>query len=232
MSAVAPGFIPELLTGVGRYFPNTMLAVTLIGGLALGNLPWVLLGTGAVALSLVFVAAQGILGSFGFLTNWFPRTTDAAILQACSVVPLAANSTLYYLPSLWATLTTFFLASIWSNASAVYTTPATKLPAEALPVQHRKSVGVVSMVAVAILFVLLMAHRMRTGCEYTWNALGFPIPIGVLLGIAVGAGWAQLWRTVVGASNSSLYTDLHGVMAGLQPGSLRTNPLACAPRAA
>jgi len=231
-ASVAAGLLPELITGIGRYFPNTMFAISLIGGLALGNLPWVLMGVGALILSLFFLAVQGFIGSWTFFTNWYPRSADAAILQACSIVPLASSSTLYFLPSLWVTLTTYFAVMILQNASAVYTAPASKMPTEALPVQHRKSVGMVSMLAVLLLFVLLLAFRLRTGCEYTWNGLGFPIPTGTLIGIAVGVGSAYTWRAAIGATNSSVFTDIHGVMAGLQPGTLRTNPLACAPQRA
>jgi hypothetical protein len=61
--------------------------------------------------------------------------------------------------------------------------------------------------------------------------LGIPIPIGAILGVALGAGAAGLYYAYR-LGGAPLNTDVHGVMAGLQPGSLRDHPLACAPRKA
>lgn len=222
--------IKELLLGLVRLFPNTMTGITLLGGLALGQLSWVLMSIGALIIALIITAIHLFGGS---ITTYFPRTIDAAILNACSVIPTTApGATYWYLPSLWITLTVYYLTYILFNAVSVYTAPSTKLPAEAMPVQHRKSIGVVSIIAIVLLLVSLLFHRAMTGCEYTLYLGPVALPVGILLSTAIGVGWAYAWYTSTRAMGASLFYDVHGVMMGLQPGGLRTSPLACAPQPA
>jgi hypothetical protein len=225
----ATTMIIELVSGLARNFPITMTGISLVGGLAVGHIAWLFMGLTAFVVIFICLAIQMIAGKTSEL---FPRSGDAAILQACSVVPIATNSIYYPIPSLWIALTTYFLAYILFNAIAVYNAPAKKLPQEALPVQHRKSVGVVSIATTIILFLALLIFRLRTGCEHMTPILGIPIPIGAILGVALGAGTAAGLYYAYRLGNAPLYTDVHGVMAGLQPGSLRDHPLACAPRKA
>jgi hypothetical protein len=219
--------IIEFLTGMARNFPNTMTAVSLIGGLAVGQLPWVIMGAGGIVVALLVLCAQAVTGSLFAST----KTPDIAILQACSLIPITPpGSTYYFVPSLWFAMTAYYVTYILLNASEVYSEPATKLPQEALPVQHRKSIGVVSMVAVLLLFVSLAIFRFRTGCEYSWHLGPISLPIGSILGIILGATLAYVLRFGTSSKRDPSVGDVHGVMIGLQPGSLRTHPLACAPR--
>jgi len=227
----AATMIIELITGLARNFPITMFGTTLVGGLALGHMAWLFMGLGALSTVLLCIFIQFIFGEkLGTgIGAYFPRTADAAVIQACSLVPIATSSTYFYIPSLWLALTTYFLFYIFLNAQTVYSTPPTKLPQEALPVQHRKSVGVVSMATTVLLFIALLSFRLRTGCEYFTPFLGIlNIPFGALLGIAFGGILAYMTHMSTSAFRGTLYTDVHGVMAGLQPGSLRDHPLACA----
>jgi hypothetical protein len=230
----AATMIIELITGLARNFPITLFGTTLVGGLALGHMAWLFMGLGALSTVLLCIFIQFIAGEkLGTgIGSYFPKTADAAVIQACSLVPIATGSTYFYIPSLWMALTTYFLFYIFLNAQTVYTTPPTKLPQEALPVQHRKSVGVVSMVTTVLLFVALLSFRLRTGCELTSSFLGLNIPFGALLGIVLGGILAYTTHLSASAGRGTLYTDVHGVMAGLQPGSLRDHPLACAPKKA
>lgn len=217
--------IIEFVTGMARNFPTTMTAASLIGGLAVGQLPWVIMGAGGVIVALLILCAQAIVGA-GIPST---KTPDIAVLQACSLIPIGPTSGVYsYVPSLWFALTAYYVAYIIMNAQEVYSSPATKLPQEALPVQHRKSIGMVSMIAIALLFVSLAVFRFRTGCEQ----LGpLNIPFGAILGIVLGAFLAWTLRQGASSKRDPSVGDVHGVMIGLQPGSLRTHPLACAPRA-
>lgn len=217
----------ELLLGLARTFPNTMTAMSLIGGVALGRTPWVIMGAGAISLALLIIVLQLITGSIATST----RTMDAAVIQACSMLPIATNSTYHYVPSLWTAITVYFVVYILMNAVAVYTAPSTKLPEEAMPVQHRKSIGVVSIFAIILLAVTLLIVRLQTGCEYVWRLGPMAIPVGFLLAIGLGIGWAVVMRTAASASGDPNVSDVHGVMIGLQPGTLRTHPLACKPAA-
>jgi ABC-type transporter Mla maintaining outer membrane lipid asymmetry permease subunit MlaE len=71
-----------------------------------------------------------------------------------------------------------------------------------------------------------------TGCEYTLHMGPITLPIGILLSTVIGVVWAYAWYTSTRAMGASLFYDVHGVMMGLQPGGLRTSPLACAPQPA
>lgn len=226
MSAVT---VIELLTGVAKNFPVIMTSVSIVGGMTLGQMPWLIMGAGGIAVASLIVVVQVLTGQ-GFPAT---KTSEIAILQACSLIPPGpAPSSYFYVPSLWFALTAYYITYILMNAVEVYTQPATKLPQEALPVQHRKSIGVVSMAAVALLFVSLAIFRLRTGCEYSWHLGPISIPMGALLGIILGAFFAWVLRQGASSKRDPSVGDVHGVMIGLQPGSLRSHPLACAPRAA
>lgn len=224
-------FLIELITGLARNFPITMTGVTLIGGLALGNLAWLFMGLASITVVLLCMVIQLPLGT-SFAD--FPRSSDAAILRACSLLPSATSpSSVYFpIPSMWIALSTFFLTYIFFNALRVYNTPSTKLPREALPVQHRKSIGVVSLITTLMVFFGLILFRINTGCEHMTMILGIPIPFGLLGGILIGGLLGGGLYTVFQSNSSSLNTDVHGVLSGLQSGTLRDHPLACAPRSA
>lgn len=206
--------IIEILAGVLRYFPNTMIITTLFGGLLLARLNWIMVGVGALVLSVLVLTVQYI-----FMRSLnLGAIPGAAVLEACSLLPVTAGVEFSSLPSIWLALTTYFATYILTNAINIYTTPAKRAPAS-IPVQQRKGLGLISAMATALLFVLLVVPRAFTGCE-TW--------IGGGLGIAVGAvaGWA--WWNLLYLCFQPAWPDIHGVMLGTTPGSLRVGPLACA----
>ena len=220
--------IIEFVTGIARNFPTTMTAASLIGGLALGQLPWVIMGAGGIVVGLLILCLQAFIGA-GDGAYWTTKTPDIAVLQACSLIPIGPTPGVYsYVPSLWFALTAYYVTYIFMNAQEVYSAPATKLPQEALPVQHRKSIGMVSMIAVMLLFVSLAVFRLRTGCERSGI---LSLLAGPLFGVVLGAIAAWGLRQGASSKRDPSVGDIHGVMIGLQPGSLRTHPLACAPRA-
>ena len=117
-------------------------------------------------------------------------------------------------------MTSFYISYITSNAVAIYTAKPTKQPNTAIAVQQRKGLGVISIVAVVMVGLLLLVTRALSPCESWWGII-----FGVLIGGGVGHGW---WRMLNG-TGQDIFQDIHGVMIGLQPGDLRTGPLACTP---
>ena len=132
------------------------------------------------------------------------------------------------IPSLWVTLTTFVGAYIVINAANIYTTNPSAKPKDSTPVQQRKGMGLISMLAAVLLLVVLLLGRYFTGCEFqlsgpAGSAVGF---FSFLLSIGIGAGMAFGWWHMLAASGTS-NSDIHGVMAGLTPGGLSAGAMAC-----
>lgn len=208
--------ILDLLGGILRYFPNTMIATLLVGGIALGKMSWILIAIGGMLAAIAALTLQYAL----FQSFHLGTLPGAAVLEMCSILPAASGAYLT-LPSLWMTLTSFFATYILTNAAVVYTTVPAQATSTALPVMQRKGVGLISMLAASLLALFLVVPRFRTGCETV---------AGSLTGLGLGAvlGWA--WWNVLNASGPDVYPDIHGVMIGLKPGALRTGPLACRPK--
>ena len=206
----------DLLSGILRYFPNTMIATLLVGGIALGKMSWILIAVGGILAAIAALTLQYAL----FQSFHLGTLPGAAVLEMCSILPAASGAYLT-LPSLWMTLTAFFTTYILTNASVVYSTTPAQATSTALPVLQRKGVGLISMLAMTILFLFLAVPRFRTGCETV---------AGSLSGIGLGAvlGWA--WWNVLNASGPDVYPDIHGVMIGLKPGALHKSPMACRPK--
>lgn len=205
----------DLLSGILRYFPNTMIATLLVGGAMLGKVSWILVAIGGILTAIAALTVQYAVHK-SFSLGEMP---GASVLEMCSILPAASGSYLTF-PSLWITLTTFFVTYIAVNAASVYSTMPSRVSRDSLAVQQRKGVGLISMLAVSILFLFMVLPRWRGGCETT---------AGSLAGIALGfvGGWA--WWTLLNASGPDVYPDIHGVMIGLKPGALHTEPRICKP---
>jgi hypothetical protein len=122
---------------------------------------------------------------------------------------------------MWVALTTFLATYITTNAAYVTSAaPAGKASTAAISVQQRKGVGVISIRAITVLFLFMMFFRFNSRCE---NVLS------MIAGAAVGIGMGYSWWGILYACNKNTYPDIHGVMSGLAPGSLRTSPMACTP---
>jgi hypothetical protein len=205
--------IVELLSGVLRHFPNTMLATLFVGGIALSRLTWLL-----VALGGLFVAILTLVVQYIFLkTMNLGPMPGAAVLDACSILPVATGATYSSVPSVWMALSSFFASYIFVNASNIYTAKPANVSNDAISVQQRKGVGLISMLAVSFLFLFLVVPRYRTPCETM---------MGTITGLAVGIGSGVGWWYLLNAYGSNVYPDVHGVMSALRPGSMGT-PLAC-----
>ena len=212
MSSVA-----ELLTGVLRFFPNTMIVTLFFVGIATGKIAWILIAIGGIVVTVATLIIQ-------YMTNkalgWgAPEgAPGSSIIDACSILPIAGG-TYSAAPSLWVAISAFFVTYIFTNASHIYTAGA-RTNKNALSVQQRKGVGLISMLAVVILFAFLLVPRYWTTCETT---------MGIILGLAIGMGGGYTWWKIL-ESCGDVYPDIHGVMIGLKPGTLHTSPIACAPK--
>jgi hypothetical protein len=117
-------------------------------------------------------------------------------------------------------LTSFFATYILINAAYVYNAKPVHRSKEALPVQQRKGIGLISILASTLLLILLVVPRFTSPCE----TLG-----GTIVGLGAGIGFAWLWWKILHACGSDVFPDIHGIMLGLKPGMLHTAPVACAP---
>jgi hypothetical protein len=214
----------ELLSGIVRFFPNTMIATLFVVGVAIGRISWVLVALGGILTAGIVISIQYIFTK-GFHLG---EVRDADIIAACSLLPSTKNEVFSQMPSLWMALTAFFATYIFMNARSVYSTPAQTPPGstvnmnDVITVQQRKGVGLISMLAISTLALFLIIPQIRSACESTFGAV-----LGLALGIAMGSGW---WHALA-ANGPNVYPDIHGVMIGLQPGPLRTSAaaLACTP---
>jgi hypothetical protein len=214
--------ITDLLGGIMRYLPNTLTASLLVLGITLGKIAWILIAVCAIALTILVLALQYVLSKF----STFGIEESTAILYTCSILPIknGSESTNMFstIPSVWLTLAAFYMTYILTNAVNIYTAKPTKLANEAIAVQQRKGIGIISIIATSVLFLFFIVPRFMSACEGTYK-------VGALIGIALGSlfGWAS-WK-FLHACNSNLYPDIHGVMIGLRPGDLHTTPRACTP---
>ena len=142
------------------------------------------------------------------------------IMESCSLIPVADGSTYTAVPSLWVALSSFVATYIFVNAANIYSQAPARINRNKLAVQQRKGMGFISMIAAVLLFTFLLVPRYWTTCETI---------MGVILGLLIGMGSGWLWWEILNACGPDVYPDIHGVMIGLKPGSLHTNPVACAP---
>jgi hypothetical protein len=211
----------DIILSTAQYFP-TAVGVTLgVGGLATARMPWVLTAVGMAILGCVMIAIHLVLGRTP-LREIRDSLSGRHVYEICSLTPIpGADATYFSVPSMWVTLTAFLMMIIMLSAGNVATTNPTTAPKDAIPVQQRKGVGTLSLLAAVILFLFLLLLRVRTGCETL---------VGILLGIIIGAGFGLAWWAVMRTGGPAVW-DVHGVMLGTQPGPLRTSPLACLPMA-
>lgn len=208
----------EFLSSAHRHFPNIITTTLLIAGLFLGKANWVLVGIGAILTAIIVLAIQYMVGE---------GAPGMELIAACSMIPTGGGGYVT-MPSLWVALTLFYMTYIITNAANVYTTKPTKLPAAAIPVQQRKGLGLISMLAASLLLLTLLISRFMSGCESVAGMI--PSIAGVILGAGIGMAAGYGWWRVLNACGADYYPDIHGVMIGLRPGSLHTSPVACTPR--
>jgi hypothetical protein len=212
------GSVVELLSGILRLFPNTIIATLFVVGIATGKISWIFIGVGALLMTVATLVVQYILSK----TINFGPMPGAEVMEACSILPTAAGA-YTTTPSLWIALSTFLVSYIFINASNIYATKPHRKSQDAISVQQRKGTGLISMLAVCLLFLFLLVPRWNTTCETL---------IGMLLGAAMGIAGGWIWWKVLDACGPDVYPDIHGVMMGLKPGGLRTGPVACTPASA
>jgi hypothetical protein len=202
-----------------RFFPNTMIATLFVLGITTGKLAWILVAIGGILTTILTLLAQYVLGK-GLSLGPLSDRPGAVIMEACSMIPVASGAEYSAIPSLWVAVSAFFASYIFMNASNIYTQTPARINKEKLGVQQRKGMGLISMMAVVLLFVFLIVPRYWTGCETR---------LGIILGLIIGHSSAIAWWKILDACGPDVYPDIHGVMIGLKPGALRTNPVACAP---
>jgi len=212
----------EILSGIFRFLPNTMTASLLVLGVFLGKVSWIAISVGAIALTMFVMLIQSLaMPAWAHELSWLKSISGGAAILACSSIPTRVrvdeNPIMYTTPSLWMALTAFYFTFIIKNATNVYSqAPALNTNDKYLKfkVDHRKSVGLVSMVATGILLSALIITRFFSTCESVVGSI-----LGLLLGIGAGIG---LWY-IMSIQGSEVYPDIHGVMIGLKPGSPYSN---------
>jgi hypothetical protein len=212
----------EVLTGILKYFPNTIIATLFVAGILLGRLSWIFVSLGGIVVAVIVMTLQYVFSAGQIQFDMMGKD----VIDACSILPDTTGTSLSTRPSIWMALTFYFATFIFTNAVNIYTQKSTRTNSDALSVQQRKGTGIVSMVAVLlILFFVVGTRIMKTTCEPT-DLLGSLLGIG--LGAAIGIGLGIGWWFFLNACGSNVYPDIHGVMIGTQPGILHRNPIACA----
>jgi len=214
--------VVDFLSGILRFFPNTILVTLFFIGIAVGKLPWIMVAIGGVLATILTLVIQYVFLKFVPIPMTIPGE-PSAIIAACSLLPVAEGGIYTTTPSLWVALSSFVATYIFVNASNIYSQEPARINRNKLAVQQRKGMGFISMFAVALLFIFLLVPRYWTTCETI---------LGTVLGLVIGIGWGWIWWTILNAFGGDVYPDVHGVMIGLKPGSLHTNPVACAPKLA
>jgi|LauGreDrversion4_1035100.scaffolds.fasta_scaffold32488_2 hypothetical protein len=226
----------DTMSGVLRFLPLT-LTVSFIGlGIMLNNMPWLIAGGAAVALWALISVCGALIGVK--IPEWLGGGMTPALFDTiCSIVPGISYTKI---PSVWFALMGYFMTYIICNANHVYTaSPATASgynPAgmgsnvlvanpvvaskNAIGVVQRKSVGLISLIAVSVLFVIIMIPRFMNQCESI---------LGILSGLTLGSLWGWAMWASANTNNNNPLADIHGVMLGLSPGYLRHSPIACTP---
>lgn len=215
--------IVEMLSGILRYFPNSMIATLFVVGMMTGRIAWILVSIGGILIVVGTLILQYLISKTvgSSLPMGWAEIPGQHVISACSLLPIAQGGTYAAAPSLWVAISSFFATYIITNATNVYTqSPISSKAAAAFSVQQRKGVGLISMLAVILLFLFLLAARcMSTDCEST---------LGVLLGLGIGIGGGYGWWSVLNACGADVYPDIHGVMIASSPSILRTGPMVCA----
>ena len=210
--------IVDLLTGLLRYFPNTMITTLFVLGVTTGKLAWILIAIGGILVMILTLTGQYVfLKTLGI--GALRDGPGATIVEACSILPVAGGE-YSATPSLWTAVSSFFATYIFMNALNIYTQSPARVNREKIGVQQRKGMGLISMLAASLLFVFLLVPRYWTDCETIF---------GLITGLAIGVGSGVVWWKVLDACGPDVYPDIHGVMIGLKPGALKTAPRACAP---
>jgi hypothetical protein len=213
---MAAAGIQDIVLSTARFFP-TAVGVTLgVAGLATARLPWLFVAVGLIPLATIVSVLQVIL------SKGSQNTTAGHIYETCSLAPIPGGNSVYgYVPSMWLSLTSFLITVFLSSGLVVATAkPTAKTANEALPVQQRKGVGTLSIISCVVLLLFMILLRYRSGCEGILGLLA-----GLVLGVIFGLTW---WHVIMRAGGPAAW-DVHGVMIGTQPGSLRTSALACLP---
>jgi len=209
--------IIEMLSGILRFFPNMMVTTLFVGGILLGKLPWVMASIGGGLVTLATLTLQYLLTK----TIAGLDMPGEDVIKSCSLVPDIQGGAYMPIPSLWVALSSFYATYIFRNAANIYTQTPKRTTKAGASVMQRKGVGLLSMFAVLIFFMFLLIPRYWTNCE----TIG-----GIIFGLVVGIFGGYTWWSLMDACGPNVYPDIHGVMIGINPGAIKTNPVICAPR--
>lgn len=207
----------EILGGILRFFPNTMLVTFFVAGVMTGRMPWILAAAGGLVTIATTVLLQGVT-QWGFGDMSYDFKPGEVAVDSCSLTP-STGDLFVQVPSMWIATSAFYATYIFTNALNIYTYTSTANQ-NRIPVQQRKGMGLISMVAVFLLFFFLLVPRFMTTCETI---------LGTITGLGIGIGWGVAWWHIVNLCGANIFPDVHGVMIGLTPGSLKSNPFAYVP---
>jgi hypothetical protein len=215
--------IAEILGGILRFFPNTMVVTLFFVGMMTGRIPWILTAVGGLLMIVITMFAQVLLSwVLGAEMGNYDFTPGEVAAESCSLTPTLLQENYTTLPSLWIASSSFYATFIFMNAFNIYKqAPANNISKDKMAVQQRKGMGLISMVTAALLFFFLLVPRFLTRCESV---------IGTIIGLALGIGWGFGWWTILNFCGANVFPDIHGVMIGLTPRSLRANPYALVPQ--
>ena len=199
----------EILSQISKSFPNTITATLFVLGIMLGKVAWICIAGGAIVLILVVGVFQKLFGS---LTTEVYNVPGAAAVSACSIIPPNSilEASFSNIPSTWMSVTFFYLTYIVMNALTIYNTKPTKAHSDSITVQHRKSMGTLSIITTVILLICMVCMR-----YFLWGTC--ESIIGTLVGGSMGVGMGILWWQLLAACGPDVYPDIHGVMVGLKP---------------
>jgi len=215
----------EMLSGILRFFPNILIASLFVIGILTGRMAWILVSIGGLVIAIITLTLQYVMTK----TIGIGDIPGRHVMDACSLIPVTQDSIYNNVPSLWISLTSFFLTFIFMNGLNIYSQAPVRTNDNSTSVQQRKGVGMISMVAVLILFVFLIMSRCTLSIwNFRMDAPTCESLLGVITGLAVGLGGGYLWWMLLDACGPEVYPDIHGVMIGTQPGLLHSNPIACA----
>jgi len=208
----------EILGGILRFFPNTMFVTFLVAGIMTGRMPWILAAAGGLVTIATTSLFQGLAQwFFGIDAVRYDFKPGEVAADSCSLTP--STDVFIQVPSMWIATSAFYATYIFTNALNIYNYTSTTNQ-NRIPVQQRKGMGLISMVAIFLLFFFLLVPRFMTTCESI---------MGTITGLGIGIGWGIAWWHIVNLCGANIFPDVHGVMIGLTPGSLKSNPFAYVP---
>jgi len=228
--------LPVTLAGtlllIGSFTANYAILFFLIGFLVLIPASTLILNKGLYVLLLGINLLLEMLGYQVDLTTYFTVTLN----DVCNlVIPFGEASKSNTPPqevqliSYWFAMISFFIGYLSKNAIQLYSreSPANEVVLGKEQVQKlankvttRKSQALISIISIAIFFLIVFGVRYSTGCESINSFIGSGLFI--YLGI--------LWYELLSKVGEDRLSDLFGIANRLlSPNAIKNDPIACVP---